>query len=138
MVVNSALVSYAGATSTISAAMRLIPSRPRMMVRSSRVVHPPVSGVPVAGATTDISAPQSPSQDCIHTRWVQCVDVDRQVHGLLRPDPVPDLLDDAISANLVNLPRLHNLKAAVAVVLVIRGPGQGGSDTGVDVSVVGE
>lgn len=39
------------ATSTISAAMRLIPSRPLRMVRSSRVDQPPVSGVPVAGAT---------------------------------------------------------------------------------------
>jgi hypothetical protein len=51
IVVSSALVSYAGATSTISVAIRLMPSRPRMMVRSSRVVQPPVSGVPVAGAT---------------------------------------------------------------------------------------
>lgn len=51
MVVSSAFVSYAGATSTISAAIKLMPSRPRMMVRSSRVDQPPVSGVPVAGAT---------------------------------------------------------------------------------------
>ena len=51
MVVCSALVSYAGATSTMSAATKLMPSRPRMMVRSSRVDQPPVSGVPVAGAT---------------------------------------------------------------------------------------
>ncbi len=51
IVVCSALVSYAGATSTISAAMRLIPSNPLKIVRSSRVDQPPVSGVPVAGAT---------------------------------------------------------------------------------------
>lgn len=51
IVVCSAFVSYAGATSTISAATKLTPSRPRMIVRSSRVDHPPVSGVPVAGAT---------------------------------------------------------------------------------------
>ena len=31
--------------------MRLIPSRPRRIVRSSRVDQPPVSGGPVAGAT---------------------------------------------------------------------------------------
>lgn len=53
MVVCSAFVSYAGATSTISAAIRLTPSRPLMMVRSSLVLQPPVSGVPVAGATTE-------------------------------------------------------------------------------------
>lgn len=50
MVVSSAFVSYAGATSTRSAETIFNPSRPRMMVRSSRVVQPPVSGVPVAGA----------------------------------------------------------------------------------------
>ena len=52
IVVSSALVSYAGATSTMSAAIKLTPSRPRRTVRSSRVDQPPVSGVPVAGATT--------------------------------------------------------------------------------------
>ena len=51
IVVCSALVSYAGATSTISAPMKLTPSNPRRMVRNSRVDQPPVSGVPVAGAT---------------------------------------------------------------------------------------
>ena len=35
----------------MSAATKLMPSSPRMIVRSSRVVQPPVSGVPVAGAT---------------------------------------------------------------------------------------
>ena len=69
MVVNSAFVSYAGATSTISAETMKRPSSPRKIVRSSRVDQPrtcidqrvsrchwkkrdvpPVSGVPVAGA----------------------------------------------------------------------------------------
>ena len=50
MVVNSAFVSYAGATSTMSAETMRRPSRPLKMVRSSLVDHPPVSGVPVAGA----------------------------------------------------------------------------------------
>lgn len=76
MVVSSALVSYAGygtyvslayvvhteislakqgkagltATSTISAAIRFSSSKPLRMVLSSLVDHPPVSGVPVAGA----------------------------------------------------------------------------------------
>lgn len=48
--VSSAFVSYAGATSTISAETIWRPSRPRRIVRSSRVDQPPVSGVPVAGA----------------------------------------------------------------------------------------
>lgn len=45
------------ATSTMSAAMMLSPSRPLRMVRSSRVDQPPVSGVPVAGATRYHKAP---------------------------------------------------------------------------------
>jgi len=55
MVDSSALVSYAGATSTMSAPTKFRPSRPRMMVRSSRVDQPPVSGVPVAGASVPVS-----------------------------------------------------------------------------------
>ena len=50
IVVDSAFASYAGATSTISAETMRRPSRPLRMVRSSLVDHPPVSGVPVAGA----------------------------------------------------------------------------------------
>lgn len=50
---SSALVSYAGATSTMSAPIKFNPSRPRIIVRSSRVDQPPVSGVPVAGATVN-------------------------------------------------------------------------------------
>ena len=38
----------------MSAAMKFMPSRPRRMVRSSRVDQPPVSGVPVAGATVGL------------------------------------------------------------------------------------
>ena len=50
IVVNSAFVSYAGATSTISAETMWRPSKPLRIVRNSRVDQPPVSGVPVAGA----------------------------------------------------------------------------------------
>lgn len=48
--VVSATVSYGGLTSTTSAPTRLMPSRPLMNLFNSRVVHPPDSGVPVAGA----------------------------------------------------------------------------------------
>lgn len=48
--VVSAIVSYGGDTSTTSAPTRVTPSRPLMNLFSSRVVHPPDSGVPVAGA----------------------------------------------------------------------------------------
>lgn len=50
MDVVSATESYGGLTSTTSAPTRLMPSRPLSRRFSSRVVHPPDSGVPVAGA----------------------------------------------------------------------------------------
>lgn len=48
--VVSAAESYGGLTSTTSAPTRFSPSRPLMYRLSSRVVQPPDSGVPVAGA----------------------------------------------------------------------------------------
>jgi hypothetical protein len=72
------------------------------------------------------------------TSRIQRIDVNAQVNRLLQPYPLPNLLNNTIRTNLVNLPRLHNLEATVAVVLVVRGAGQGGADAGVDVGVVCE
>lgn len=97
LTVSSAFVSYAGATSTISAATKLMPSRPLMMVLNSLVDQPPVSGVPVAGATVcrfkvslldfetrEVSKQEeslatnneTESREAIHTCGVQSIDVD--------------------------------------------------------------
>lgn len=58
-------------TSTMSAATKFSDSRPRRMVRISRVDQPPVSGVPVAGATSQSAhllcrkgAPYTPDREC--------------------------------------------------------------------------
>lgn len=78
----------------MSAAMRLMPSRPRRMVRSSRVDQPPVSGVPVAGATIFparqcLRVPLARDKDEVRlTSRIQSIDVDTQVHGVLGPDPL--------------------------------------------------
>lgn len=94
------------ATSTMSAAIKLMPSNPRRIVRSSRVDHPPVSGVPVAGATgtTDCVSdgsvfltlrPQGRREGKRKlTGRIQSVDVERQVHWVLGADAVADLLDN--------------------------------------------
>lgn len=50
ILVTSATVSYGGLTSTTSAPTSLTPSSPLMKRLTSRVVQPPLSGVPVAGA----------------------------------------------------------------------------------------
>ena len=94
MVVSSAFVSYAGATSTISAETMCNPSRPRKMVRNSRVDHPPVSGVPVAGANAG-----SIESICIRQAESACSTgkqrtyVDGEIDWLVA-NRLTDLLDD--------------------------------------------
>ena len=78
------------------------------------------------------------SQQIKLTSRIKSVNVDTQIHGLLRAYPVLDLLDNAIDANLVDFACLDNLKAAVAVIFVVGRARQRGPDAGVDVGVVGE
>jgi hypothetical protein len=69
---------------------------------------------------------------------VERVNVERQVDGVGGADAVQDAADDAVGANRVNLARLDNLEAAVAVVLVVARPAQRRADAGVDVGVVAQ
>lgn len=124
----------------MSAPIKLSPSRPLKIVRNSRVDHPPVSGVPVAGATESQTS-ALPTHLCVRkntvlTSRVQRVDVQAKIDRVLGADAVADLLDDPVGADRVDLARLDNLKAAVAVVLVVRRPAQRCADAGVDVGVV--
>lgn len=101
MVVSSALVSYAGATSTISAETMCRPSSPLRIVRSSRVDQPPVSGVPVAGANagsmesiwTSVRASQCPPS----RRSGNGTHVDGEIHRLISHG-VADFLYDTIGS----------------------------------------
>jgi len=72
------------------------------------------------------------------TSGIQRIDVNTQIHRLLRAHPVPDLLDDALGADGVDDARLDDLEAAVAVVVVVAEAGERGADADVDVGVVGE
>ena len=72
------------------------------------------------------------------TGRVEGVDIQRQVHGELGANSVPDPLDDAVGADGIDLAGFHDLEAAVAVVLVIARPAESGADTGVDVGVVAQ
>ena len=145
MVVSSALVSYAGATSTISAETMWRPSKPRKMVRNSRVDQPPVSGVPVAGANAG-----SIESICISAENEQAIKTPREFDdsaGLTHIDgeingPIAnrfaDLLDDSRSTcvyeirstfslhtsvsrtNSVNLPGFDTLEPGLVVIYVVR------------------
>ena len=127
----------------MSAATKLTPSSPRMIVRSSRVVQPPVSGVPVAGATVGIC--QFGGEVKVggegrggrgRTCWVQGVDVDAQIHWFLRADSISDLLDDPTRPDRIDFPRLHNLEPAVSIIVVVAQPAQRRADPRVYVRIV--
>lgn len=91
------------------------------MVRSSRVDQPPVSGVPVAGATTNLVSNSISATDVSEfTSRIQSININTQIHRLLSPDPIPDFLDNAICANFVDLPSLNNLESTVAIILIVR------------------
>ena len=95
---NSAFVSYAGATSTMSAETIWRPSKPLRMVRSSRVDQPPVSGVPVAGAkagSRESIYPQCEPKKKTKRLLYGLTDIDRKVDGEV-PDCIADFLNDAI------------------------------------------
>ena len=72
------------------------------------------------------------------TGWIQRININTQVHRLLRPHSFPDLFDDPRRPDRINLAGFGYLKAAVAVVLVVAEAGKCGADAGVDVAVVGE
>lgn len=123
----------------MSAAIKFTPSKPRMIVRSSRVDHPPVSGVPVAGATAlPLAMHRNLPKSSSRTSRVESIDVNTQVDGLRRANTVPDLPDDAMHTNRVNLACLDDLKPTVAVILVITGSGQGCPNPRVDIAIVGK
>ncbi len=114
--------------------------RPELLVD-----QPPVSGVPVAGATVArkkrISSNSGDIASCLFgalTSRVQGIDVQREIHGLLSSNALSDLLDDTVGADCVDLTCLDDLKSAVAIVLVITRPAESGADAGVDVRVVSE
>ena len=108
IVVNSAFVSYAGATSTISAATKLIPSSPLMIVLSSRVLP-----------TTSLWRAR-----CRRKRRIQRVDIDAQIHWIHRPNSISNGLDDSCGADRINLSGLHACKSTIPVVVIIREPAQ--------------
>lgn len=69
---------------------------------------------------------------------IKSINVNRQINRLRGTNTVDDLLDDAPRANGVDLAGLDNLEATVAIIVVVTGATKGGSDTSVDVGVVGE
>ena len=72
------------------------------------------------------------------TGRIKSIDINAQVDGTLCPNPLTDLLDNAISPDIVDLARLHDLETTVSVVVIVTEPGQGGPNPRVDVAVIGQ
>lgn len=73
-----------------------------------------------------------------YTGGIQGVNVDGEVDWFLSPDSISNLLYDATHANLINLPRFHDLKTAISVIVIIAQATQRGTDPSMDVRVVRE
>lgn len=53
------------------------------------------------------------------TSRIKGINIDTQVHRLRGPNSVFDLLDDTFCADRINLPGFNNLKATIAIILVV-------------------
>jgi hypothetical protein len=69
---------------------------------------------------------------------IKSIDIDAEIYWFLGAYSVPDLLDDTVGTNLVNLAGLDNLETTIPIVLVVTWARERSADTRVDVSVVGE
>jgi hypothetical protein len=118
----------------MSAAIKLSPSKPRRIVLNSLVDHPPVSGVPVAGAT--ILSVSIVQQSKLTSR-IQSVNVNAEIDCTLA-DSLLDLVNDSLCSNGVNFSSFYDFESAIAIVFVVTGTREGGSDTGMDIAVVCE
>lgn len=112
-----------------------------MIVRISRVDHPPVSGVPVAGAKAGSMVSMSIERytgEFLPRRKTS--ELPGKYSGHLLParltNAVVDLLDDARGADCVNLPGFYNLESDITIVVVVGQSTQRRTDTRVDVGVV--
>lgn len=72
------------------------------------------------------------------TRRIKSVNVDAKIDGFAGTDPISDFIDNTSRPNRVDLARLDDLESAVAVVVVIAEAGQGGTNAGVNIGIVGQ
>jgi len=54
------------------------------------------------------------------------------------PNPLMDLLNDAVHSNSINLSRLDNLKATIPIILIITRSTQRRADTSMDIRIIGQ
>ena len=72
------------------------------------------------------------------TSWVKGVDVYRQIHRLLRPNSIPNLLNNTLHTNRINLPSLHNFKPTIPIIIIIAQPTKGSSNSSMDIRIISQ
>ena len=72
------------------------------------------------------------------TGWIQCIDIDAQIHRILRSHSVLDLLDNTLGAYAVDGPRLDDLEAAIPVIVIVGRTGNGRADASMDVGIISQ
>ena len=70
------------------------------------------------------------------TSWIKGINIDGEIDRSFRPNSIPDLLDDPLHPNRVNLSRLHNLKSAISIIIIITQPTQRRAYASVDVGII--
>lgn len=81
---------------------------------------------------------KSKRRKTILTSRVQRININTQINRPFRPHPLSYLLHNPLHTHLIYLPRLHNLKPAVTVIVVIAQPAERRPYPGVDIAVVGQ
>ena len=69
---------------------------------------------------------------------IQGVNVDGKIYRLLCPYSIPDLLDNSLRTNHIDFSRLHNLKSAITIMIIIAQPTQRRANSRVDIGIVGQ
>lgn len=73
---------------------------PLKISRSSRVVHPPGSMVPVAGAKAGLRCQHEHQNQCFLRTWIENININTQIDEFTA-DRVLDLLNDLVDSELV-------------------------------------
>lgn len=71
------------------------------------------------------------------TSRVEGIDIDAEVHRLLSAHTVPNLLNNPLHPNRINLPGLHNLKPTIPIIIIITHPTQRRANPGMNIRIIG-
>ena len=72
------------------------------------------------------------------TSRIKSININREIHWPLQPDSISNLLDNSFHPNRIYLPRLHDFKSAISIVVIVTQPAQRRAYASVDVGIIGQ